>query len=110
MNLSIAKTIVAVGPQAPKARVAGLTRKGAEILTCKAKAGLIDIKDLLKKLGELQVTSVLVEGGGEVNASFIEAGAVDKAHFNIVPKIFGGQEAKTPVEGEGIKYPSRPSG
>jgi diaminohydroxyphosphoribosylaminopyrimidine deaminase / 5-amino-6-(5-phosphoribosylamino)uracil reductase len=105
LNLSTAKTIIAVGPKAPQSRVAALIRKGAEVLTVKAAGGNIDVRDLLKKLGEMRITSVLVEGGGEVNASFIDARAVDKAYFNIVPKIFGGREAKTPVEGLGVKYP-----
>ncbi|HVN67600.1 MAG TPA: bifunctional diaminohydroxyphosphoribosylaminopyrimidine deaminase/5-amino-6-(5-phosphoribosylamino)uracil reductase RibD [Candidatus Sulfotelmatobacter sp.] len=105
LNLSTAKTIIAVGPKAPQARVAALIRKGAEILTVKATGGNIDVRELLKKLGEMKITSVLVEGGGEVNASFIDARAVDKAYFNIVPKIFGGRDAKTPVEGLGVKYP-----
>jgi diaminohydroxyphosphoribosylaminopyrimidine deaminase / 5-amino-6-(5-phosphoribosylamino)uracil reductase len=105
LKLTSAKTIVAVGPRAPKKRTEALTRKGAEVMVVRENNGQIDVRDLLKKLGEMKITSVLVEGGGEVNASFISARAVDKAYFNIVPKIFGGRDAKTPVEGLGVKYP-----
>jgi len=107
MKLSTAKTIIAVGPKAPGKRVEALIKKGAEVITVRESDGRIVVKDLLKKLGEMKISSVLVEGGGEVNASFVEARAVDKAFFNIVPKIFGGRDAKTPVEGEGIKFPSQ---
>jgi len=55
----------------------------------------------------MNITSVLVEGGGEINASFLEAGLVDKAHFIIAPKIFGGRSAKTGVEGEGVSFPAQ---
>ncbi|MDD4179674.1 MAG: bifunctional diaminohydroxyphosphoribosylaminopyrimidine deaminase/5-amino-6-(5-phosphoribosylamino)uracil reductase RibD [Candidatus Margulisbacteria bacterium] len=99
------KTIIAVGPKAPANRVKALEKAGAEVLKLPAPKGLIDIKALVKELGKKKITSLLVEGGGEVNASFLKAKEVDKAYFIIAPKIFGGREAKTPVEGEGINLP-----
>ena len=48
--------------------------------------GKIKFKNLLKKLGRLEITSILIEGGGEVNASAIEEKIVDKALFFISPK------------------------
>jgi diaminohydroxyphosphoribosylaminopyrimidine deaminase/5-amino-6-(5-phosphoribosylamino)uracil reductase len=103
---SEAKTIIAVGPRATRKKCAALREKGAEIIELPAKAGMIDVKRLLKKLGEMNLTSLLLEGGGEVNASFLSAGMVDKGFFFIAPKIFGGAEAKTPVEGKGVAKPS----
>jgi diaminohydroxyphosphoribosylaminopyrimidine deaminase/5-amino-6-(5-phosphoribosylamino)uracil reductase len=105
LDTSIAKTIMVVGRDAPVKKIEAFMRKGAQVLTVKDRDGRIDIKELLKKLGEMKITSLLVEGGGEVNASFIAARAVDKAHFIIVPKIFGGRDAKTPVEGMGVAFP-----
>jgi diaminohydroxyphosphoribosylaminopyrimidine deaminase/5-amino-6-(5-phosphoribosylamino)uracil reductase len=99
------KTILVVGPEAPPEKLLSLEKAGAEVLRLPAPKGLIDIRMLLKKLGERKITSLLIEGGGEVNASFISARAVDKAYFFIAPKIFGGRDAKTPVEGEGIRLP-----
>jgi diaminohydroxyphosphoribosylaminopyrimidine deaminase/5-amino-6-(5-phosphoribosylamino)uracil reductase len=55
----------------------------------------------MKALGERQIDSVLLEGGGEVNYSAIEAGVVDKVLAFIAPKIIGGREAKTSVGGPG---------
>ncbi len=101
------RTIVVVGPKAPAKRTEALKNKGAEILKINAPKGRIDVKALMKKMGKMGITSLLVEGGGEVNASFINAGLVDKAYIFIAPKIFGGREAKTPVEGEGVNFPSR---
>ena len=75
-----AKTIVAVTQQAPETRV----------------------KALLQKLGEREICSVFVEGGGSVNFSLLEAGLVDKVYAFIAPKLVGGREALTPVEGEGF--------
>ncbi len=50
------------------------------------------------------ITSILVEGGGETNWEIINSGIVDEFILFICPKIFGGSDAKTFVEGEGIKF------
>jgi diaminohydroxyphosphoribosylaminopyrimidine deaminase/5-amino-6-(5-phosphoribosylamino)uracil reductase len=102
-----ARTIVVVGPRAPKKKVDVLKKGGAEILKIKTKKAKIDMKALMRKLARMEITSVLVEGGGEVVASAIEARVADKAYFFIVPKIFGGRDAKTGVEGEGVRLPSQ---
>ncbi|MBU1026209.1 MAG: bifunctional diaminohydroxyphosphoribosylaminopyrimidine deaminase/5-amino-6-(5-phosphoribosylamino)uracil reductase RibD [Candidatus Margulisbacteria bacterium] len=102
-----ARTIIVVGSRAPKSKVAALEKKGAEILKIPAPGGRIDVKVLLKKLGRMKITSLLIEGGGEVNASFLEAGLVDKAYLVYAPKIFGGRDAKTGFEGQGVKLPSQ---
>lgn len=107
LNTKGARTIIVVGPNASQKRVEALKGKGAEILKVRASGGRIDMKALLKKLGEMQITSLLIEGGGEVAASALEARVVDKVCFFIAPKIFGGREAKTPVEGEGVKLPAQ---
>lgn len=107
LNTRGAKTIIVVGPRAPQKRIEALRKRGAEVMRIAAPRGKIDMKALVKKLGKMKITSVLVEGGGEVAASALEAKVVDKAYFFISPKIFGGRDAKTPVEGEGIKLPSQ---
>ncbi|MFA5113331.1 MAG: bifunctional diaminohydroxyphosphoribosylaminopyrimidine deaminase/5-amino-6-(5-phosphoribosylamino)uracil reductase RibD [Candidatus Margulisiibacteriota bacterium] len=107
LTTGTARTIIVVGPRAPKSKIESLAKKGAEVLQVAAPNGRINIKELLKKLGEMKITSLLVEGGGEVNSSFIAANAIDKAYFIIAPKIFGGRDAKTPVEGEGIALPNQ---
>lgn len=101
------KLIIAVGPKAPRQKVEALVKRGAEVIRLPAPAGRIDVRSLLRELGEMKISSLLVEGGGEVNASFLEANAIDKAYFVIAPKIFGGRTAKTSVEGEGVKLPSQ---
>ncbi len=63
----------------------------------------IDVRWLLKKLGSENVTSLLVEGGGEVNASFLFGGHVQRVAFFYAPKILGGREARKSVAGEGVE-------
>jgi len=61
----------------------------------------VDMRALMEELGRREITSVLVEGGGTTMASAFEAGLVDKVVFFVAPKILGGRDAVTPVEGEG---------
>ena len=76
---------------------------GAEVLTLPADAaGRIDLAALLAALGERSLTSLLVEGGGEIIASFVEGGLVDKLIAFIGPKIVGGAGAPSPVGGAGV--------
>ena len=62
----------------------------------------MDLKDLLQQLGNAGIDSILLEGGGELNEAFLKNGLVDEVYAFIAPKIIGGREAKTPVEGRGF--------
>jgi diaminohydroxyphosphoribosylaminopyrimidine deaminase/5-amino-6-(5-phosphoribosylamino)uracil reductase len=55
----------------------------------------------MKALGEMEIDSVLLEGGSELNYSALEAELVDKVNIFIAPKLIGGSQAKTPVGGSG---------
>lgn len=95
-----ARTIVAVSAKAPADRVAALKKAGLEVLT--AGTDMVDVVGLMEQLGAMKITSVLVEGGGRVNFSLLEAGLVDRVYAFVAPKIIGGSQALTPVEGEGF--------
>lgn len=72
--------------------------KGVEII----KANTKNIEEVLTKIGEKGIDSILLEGGATLNYSFIKSGFVNKVSAYISPKIFGGKEAFTPIAGEGI--------
>ncbi|MFA4989672.1 MAG: bifunctional diaminohydroxyphosphoribosylaminopyrimidine deaminase/5-amino-6-(5-phosphoribosylamino)uracil reductase RibD [Candidatus Omnitrophota bacterium] len=74
----------------------------AKILEIKEKAGQVNLKDLMKKLAGLGITSILVEGGGMLIGSLFDEGLVDKIMFFISPKIIGGKDAISSVMGQGI--------
>ena len=63
----------------------------------------VDLKKLLEALAKRDITNILVEGGGELIASLLEKKLVDRFLVFIAPKIIGGRDAKTAVEGSGIK-------
>jgi diaminohydroxyphosphoribosylaminopyrimidine deaminase/5-amino-6-(5-phosphoribosylamino)uracil reductase len=101
-------TTIVVGPSAPRARVAALEKRVRVLEAPEAKArpgspaGRLDLEWVLGRLGEEQVTSLLVEGGGEVNASFLLAGLAHRVAFFYAPKILGGREAHRAVAGAGV--------
>ncbi|MDE6788195.1 MAG: bifunctional diaminohydroxyphosphoribosylaminopyrimidine deaminase/5-amino-6-(5-phosphoribosylamino)uracil reductase RibD [Ruminococcus sp.] len=66
----------------------------------------IDLNQLMCKLGDMGIDSILLEGGGELNWSMLNAGLVNKVQAYIAPKIFGGAGAKSPVSGIGVPVPS----
>lgn len=65
--------------------------------------GRLDVKDLLTQLARLGVAKLLIEGGGELAWSVLDAGLVDRMVWIVAPKIIGGRLAKTSVEGKGIR-------
>jgi diaminohydroxyphosphoribosylaminopyrimidine deaminase/5-amino-6-(5-phosphoribosylamino)uracil reductase len=105
-----ALTTIVVSKHAPKKRVAALARRVIVLTAPLAKIPSpatghpsLDLRWLLKKLGAENVTSLLVEGGGEVNASFLLGGFAQRVAFFYAPKILGGRDARKAVAGEGAK-------
>ncbi len=100
---SEAGVIIAVTPQASAQNIATLEKAGAEVIITPAKDGRVCFKTLMETLGARGITSVLVEGGGKVNASALASGVVDKAVCFVAPKFIGGKDAPGVFDGEGIK-------
>ncbi len=80
----------------------GVLSKKAKILEVKEKTGQINLKSMMKKLAQLEITNILVEGGGTLIGSLFDEGLVDKVLFFVSPKIIGGKEAISSVMGQGI--------
>lgn len=86
-------------------RIQKLEEAGAKVWTLPEKNGHPDLNVLMQRLGEEKIDSVLIEGGGTVNEAALKAHIVHHVYAYIAPKIFGGEDAKTPVEGLGIRLP-----
>jgi diaminohydroxyphosphoribosylaminopyrimidine deaminase/5-amino-6-(5-phosphoribosylamino)uracil reductase len=93
-------TTIVVSPAAPPHRVKRLARL-AKVLVAPARKGMIDLRWLLRRLGAEEVTSLLVEGGGEVNASFLARNLAQQIAFFYAPKVLGGRTARKAVGGTG---------
>jgi diaminohydroxyphosphoribosylaminopyrimidine deaminase / 5-amino-6-(5-phosphoribosylamino)uracil reductase len=97
-----ALTTIVVSRAAPARRVKALARQ-VRVLVAPAQTGRINLRWLLKRLGAEGVTRLLVEGGGEVNAAFLEAGLAQRVAFFYAPKILGGRDSRRGVAGEGAR-------
>ncbi|MCX5718931.1 MAG: dihydrofolate reductase family protein, partial [Nitrospirae bacterium] len=78
-----------------------LSDKGINIIEYEGEK--VNLDWLMKKLGEREITSVLIEGGSSLNACALEDGIVDKIMFFIAPKIIGGEESFPAVGGRSFK-------
>lgn len=103
--------IVACLPDANEEKAAQLQEKGVEVLRIpevttaditEEQKEVISLPVLMKELGARKIDGILLEGGGQLNESALQAGIVDRIYCYIAPKIFGGAQAKTPVEGQGL--------
>ncbi len=84
--------IIATTPSGDSKKVKDLEEMGARVLFIdQEKDGRVDVLNLVKKLGDMEITSVLVEGGSETAASFLKNGIVDKIVFFYAPKIIGSE-------------------
>lgn len=101
--LSDQNAVVATTKKHGKQKKRQLEKKGVNVWVIKDQNGRVDLKDLTQVLGEVGVTTLLIEGGGEINAAALKAKIVNKVMFYIAPKIIGGRDAKTPVEGDGVR-------
>ena len=103
LNDGKAPTIIAVTKSAPNENIDAIKAKGADVIICGG-GKEVDIDKLLLELGKREITSLLVEGGGRVNYSFIATHNVDKVYAFMAPMIVGGRDALTGVEGNGIAH------
>jgi diaminohydroxyphosphoribosylaminopyrimidine deaminase/5-amino-6-(5-phosphoribosylamino)uracil reductase len=97
-----ARVLVAVGEEAPAARVAALASSGVTVLQCKSRDGRVDVADVCARLFALDVIAVLLEAGSELTGAFVQAGLVDRVAVFVAPKLVGGTAAPTPVGGPGL--------
>jgi diaminohydroxyphosphoribosylaminopyrimidine deaminase / 5-amino-6-(5-phosphoribosylamino)uracil reductase len=96
-----ARVTIVVGPDAPAARVAALEAKGAHVLHVAARQGRPDAAEALRALADDGVVEMLLEGGGTLAWSFLEAGAIDRVAWFLSPKLIGGRGA-SPLAGLGV--------
>ena len=67
---------------------------------------VLDITEVMQKLADMKISSILVEGGGTLAYSALRAGMVSRIAAYIAPKILGGEHAKSPVGGTGFDDPN----
>lgn len=81
-----------------------LEKNHVKVLVVAEKDGKIDLQNLMKELGRIQIDSILIEGGSALNYSALQEGIVNRIEAYVAPKIFGGVGYFTPVGGEGVEF------
>ena len=95
--------LVAVGDEATEADRQRLSGIGCEVFVCHGRTHAARLDALLMELGRRRLTNVLVEGGGRLLGSFLDAGQIDEVHVFIAPRLIGGAAAGSPIAGEGVE-------
>jgi len=98
-----APVYVATTGRAPAEKIEALSRAGCKGILCSEKDARVNLKELAFHLGKMELTNVLIEGGGELLGSAFDEGLIDRIAVFIAPKVIGGSAAKTPVAGRGIE-------
>jgi diaminohydroxyphosphoribosylaminopyrimidine deaminase/5-amino-6-(5-phosphoribosylamino)uracil reductase len=95
------RAVVVVGAHAPAERMRGLEATGATVVRVSERDARVDVQEMLAALFARDVRGVLVEGGSEVNAAFLEAGLVDRVAIFVAPRLLGGRGAPGVIGGVG---------
>ncbi|WP_078549378.1 bifunctional diaminohydroxyphosphoribosylaminopyrimidine deaminase/5-amino-6-(5-phosphoribosylamino)uracil reductase RibD [Litchfieldia alkalitelluris] len=102
----LAETWVFTGVNHSEQKKQELEKHGVKVFVTSGNTR-VSLPEVLTILGQHHISSLLIEGGGEVNAAFIEEHLVDKLVLYIAPKLIGGKSAPTFLEGVGIDKMSR---
>lgn len=95
-------TIIATTLNAGENKKQILRKLGIKVIEVSEKNKRVNLKELIERLGQEGIDSILIEGGGTLNFSALEEGIVDKVIFYIAPKILGGEKSKSSIAGTGF--------
>ena len=100
--ISPSKTIIFTTEAAPKDKIERLEKKNVRVLVLDSKEGRVNLKSCLSKLGEMEMMSLLVEGGSRINGSFLDENLIDKLLLFLSPKLIGDTQAGGIFGGKGV--------
>ncbi len=93
--------LVLTSPSYNRAKLKQLTKKGIEVVVKEEKQ--ISIKTILQELTKRKIISLFVEGGAELQGSFLDAKMADKFYIFYAPIIIGGKDSLKAIGGQGVK-------
>ncbi len=82
LDTTLAPTIIVTTAAADPARIAELESRNVQVLIC-GEGGHVDLQLAMRRLGELEISSILLEGGGKLNGAMLEAGLVDRIRSSL---------------------------
>ena len=97
-----AKTVLVCADSLSIAKQKSFEKLGARVIKVACEQGKLSAGECLRRLGELKIDSVLLEGGATLAASFLQSGAINKVQLFLAPKLIGGQDARSIFAGGGV--------
>ena len=94
-------TIIVIGPDVPDSAKNRIRKKGATLIEVPVKENRLDLSELMIKLGQMSMMSLLIEGGGTVAGAALRAGLVNKMLYFLAPKVLGGSDGIPVFSGNG---------
>lgn len=101
---STSDSVIVTNPPVAREKRRLLEKAGVQILVMDSSGDQIDLKALVKKLGKMNITSLLIEGGSKVNGSALRDGIVDKIYMFLAPKFCGGDDGVPVCSGPGVEF------
>lgn len=95
--------LVATSARISRARLQRLEGQGVEVTVLPPGEGGVSLPDLVRELGRREITSIMIEGGGRLATSALEAGIVDRLILMLAPVLIGGKRAPMLLQGEGAE-------
>ncbi len=99
---SPSEVILATTRAASRKKIERLEKRGVRVLIIDSKGGRVDLRSCLTKLGEIGLMNLLVEGGSQINGSFLDERLIDKFLLFLSPKFMGDPEALGIFGGRGV--------
>jgi len=103
-NIETNPTAIATTNLASHKKIEQLRSTWVEVMVLPQKRKQVSIRRCLQELGDMGITSLLVEGGSELNASFLREGLVNQVYLFMAPTLLGGQNAKGLIGGLSPKH------
>jgi diaminohydroxyphosphoribosylaminopyrimidine deaminase/5-amino-6-(5-phosphoribosylamino)uracil reductase len=94
---------VVVSRAAARADTDALEAAGVQVVVATGENEPARVRSALDQLGQLDVASLLLEGGPHLAGAFLDAGEIDEIRLFLAPLLFGGRTARDPLEGEGVE-------
>ncbi len=96
-------TLIVTGRSVEPEKIRAIEKTGARVLAVDCRNDHVDLRALMKVLGEMDITSLLIEGGSQVNGSAVRSGIVDKVCLFYAPKFCGGDDGIPICSGPGVE-------
>ena len=93
-NQEVAHTLIATTTAGSIRKIERIREKGIDVVVLPKAGDRVLLSTLWRRLGQLGVTNLLVEGGSEINAAVLRGGLAQRLMCYVAPVLMGGQNAK----------------